>query len=90
MASKKARSQRYIVSTRRELDEDDEDGSGAMNALVDIATGLPAACKLARERAYSFQTRAIVKNAKTGREIGGFRFALNKMDVIGRGRCRTR
>jgi hypothetical protein len=75
------KSKQYIVETKRGPDE-------PQSQAIDRVIGLRAACKLAKGVAYSQQTRVVVKNSRTGREVGAYRFASNRNDVVGRGRCR--
>jgi hypothetical protein len=72
---------RYIVDTKREPD-------AAQTAQIDYIGGLRAACAFAKNTAYSQQTRAVVKSLKTGKEIGAYRFAKGRENVVGRGRCK--
>jgi N-formylglutamate amidohydrolase len=76
-----AKPKRYIVDTKREPDE-------PQSQTVEYVTGLKASCALAKKNAYSQQTRAVVKDLRNGREVGAYRFANNKNDVVGRGKCR--
>lgn len=77
----RSRKRKYVVVTTVDPDSKQPE-------TVDYISGLRAACAFAKKAAYSHQAQAFVKNARTGKEAGAYRFAINRDDVVGRGACR--
>jgi hypothetical protein len=72
---------RYLVDTKIEVDE-------PRSATVEYVDDWEAACAAAYNNAYSQQTTAYVKDLKTGKILGGYRFASHNGDCVSQGRCK--
>jgi hypothetical protein len=78
----KGKSKRYLVDTKRDVDE-------PHSIFVEYVTGWSTACDLALKNAYSLQTTVFVKDLRTGKTIGGYRFASNTGEIVAQGRCKV-
>lgn len=75
------KAKRYLVDTKIEVD-------APRSATVQYVEGWGQACASAYDNAYSQQTTAYVKDLKTGKILGGYRFASHTGECVSQGRCK--